>query len=394
VISGNSCFDEAFLSAFVYGYSRPGNTAIVAGSEVRLTCRMSNQRVSWLFTPSSTTSPMSIVSDCDVVLSQIGTYTTDRSNASCDLIIPNVQLGQAGTYTCQDPFTLDQPKSALLIVLESEPVGELLVAEDDCLARMTCTMRYRGLLAPQMSWTNGDDLANATTTTTTEEEVTSYIDITLLPDAGLPRHTCLTYFNAPEPQPPSQIDPATNPPEYTHHWTSPAVIIDEQEVCPILVQKNDVNGSNAAFFHRTWQAFRDGFSDGGSRVRYWIGLDRLSSITLGDNCTLHMDLQALNGSWFWAEYDHFEVANAADLFQLSVGGYNGDSGDLLAYHNGSRFATYDFDYNNCATRSGGGFWFNNCYDAGINCAPEHNFYWFPDGITPIHLTQTTLWLLC
>ena len=172
-------------------------------------------------------------------------------------------------------------------------------------------------------------------------------------------------------------------------------ILSLAEVCPILVQRNELNGASGAFFNKTWQTFRDGFSDG--RLRFWIGLDRLHSVTVRDNCTLHLDLQALNGSWFWAEYDHFEVANAADLIQLSVGGYKGDSGDLLAYHNGTQFATYDYNDNNtCARRYGGGFWYDNCYDAGINCAPSYNFYWFPVGISSftIHLNQSTLWLLC
>ena len=59
-----------------------------------------------------------------------------------------------------------------------------------------------------------------------------------------------------------------------------------------------------------------------------------------------------------------KMATYINLFQatytINVGGYTGDAGDSLAYHNGQRFSTYDRDNDssgsNCAQDWKGAWW--------------------------------------
>ena len=105
---------------------------------------------------------------------------------------------------------------------------------------------------------------------------------------------------------------------------------------PIL--RNDVAGSNAYFFNRTWNQYRQEF--GSPTSQYWIGLDRLHEITQG-NCKIRFDLQLLNGLWYFAQYSTFSVGDLSTNYVLQIGGYSGNLSDAMAYHNGQPFSTYD-----------------------------------------------------
>jgi hypothetical protein len=270
------------------------------------------------------------------------------------------------------------------------------MADDQCLMRISCSVDYDGELAPSMSWTDssGSPVLNVTTTVT-KNQVISNLDIFVPPQVSLiESYTCLTFFNPPELSHLStHVIPATNAPVFTYQWSSPTIIINETEVCPILVQRNDLEGANSYFFQRSWTEFREGFSDANSR-HYWIGLDRLNELTTPDNCTVHFDLHNSDGAWFWAEYTHFVVGDLENNFTLSVSGYTGSTGDFMLYHNNQRFATYDFDNNGCANDYGGGFWHDNCYDAGINQGPDYNFYWFTTYPDHYYMNESVVWLLC
>ena len=76
-----------------------------------------------------------------------------------------------------------------------------------------------------------------------------------------------------------------------------------------------------------------------------------------------------DGKTFWAAYDRFSVGPESGNYKLSVGDYNRGSTvpDMMAYHNGMMFSTYDRDNDKnsgeCARSWKGGWWYNNCFDA-------------------------------
>jgi len=79
----------------------------------------------------------------------------------------------------------------------------------------------------------------------------------------------------------------------------------------LLVQQN-VNGSD--FFNRSWEEFKVGFND--SRGNYWLGNDLLHQLTVKNPYKLRFDLQALNLSWYYAEYSTFIVFSEAQNYQM------------------------------------------------------------------------------
>ena len=42
-------------------------------------------------------------------------------------------------------------------------------------------------------------------------------------------------------------------------------------------------------------------------------------------------------------YNAFSIANEADGYRLTIGGYSGDAGESMIYHDGKMFSTKDRD---------------------------------------------------
>ena len=74
-------------------------------------------------------------------------------------------------------------------------------------------------------------------------------------------------------------------------------------------------------FHRNWDAYKRGF--GNVRGEFWLGLDKIHRLTLGNNTKLHVDLEDNHGNTAFAEYDSFTVASERAKYRLSLGRYSG-----------------------------------------------------------------------
>jgi hypothetical protein len=121
-------------------------------------------------------------------------------------------------------------------------------------------------------------------------------------------------------------------------------------------------------FYRNWTDYRDGFGD--LNGEFWLGLDKIHLLTETEQ-HLRIDLQDFDGNRRYAKYTLFAVANGTSKYNLTVGQYNGDAGDSLAYHNGMKFTTQDNDNDfwsssNCAVQYQGAWWYNNCYNSNLN----------------------------
>jgi len=156
------------------------------------------------------------------------------------------------------------------------------------------------------------------------------------------------------------------------------------------------------FFNRSWAEFKVGFND--TRGNYWLGNDLLSQLTLSRRYKLRFDLQARNLSWYYAEYSSFFVFGESRNYTLHVSGYSGNAGDLLSWHNGMMFTTYDRDNdpytnsrynNNCAVWLGGGFWYKTCAWCRVNAGLGRDyFYWLSRQTGRLFLESTRMWLMC
>ena len=142
--------------------------------------------------------------------------------------------------------------------------------------------------------------------------------------------------------------------------------------------------SGSSSFNQNWTMFKLGF--GNTSADYWIGNDRLNILTKSGLFRLYVELQATDQLWSYVWYNTFIIGNESTGYQLQVGGYSGSGGgpgNSLASSgstalNGMKFSTMDVDNDqngsNCAISKGGGFWYNSCTAACVNCAGS-NFVW-------------------
>ena len=71
-------------------------------------------------------------------------------------------------------------------------------------------------------------------------------------------------------------------------------------------------------------------------------------------------------------YDTFRIADEADGYRLTIGGYSGDADDSMTEaHGGQMFSTKDKDNDpsmsqNCAEINTGAWWYGPCGDANLN----------------------------
>jgi len=165
----------------------------------------------------------------------------------------------------------------------------------------------------------------------------------------------------------------------------------------LLIQQN-INGSN--FFNRSWEEFKVGFND--SRGNYWLGNELLHQLTVKNPYKLRVDVEALNGSWYYAQYSTFVVFSEAYNYKILVTVHSGNAGDAFVNQNNMMFTTYDRDNdpwnnprykNNCAVFNGGGFWYYKCSMASVNVVRGRgeNFRWYPGNIS---LLSSRMWLAC
>ena len=166
----------------------------------------------------------------------------------------------------------------------------------------------------------------------------------------------------------------------------------------MLIQQN-VDGSY--FFNRSWAEFKVGFND--SRGNYWLGNDLLSQLTVNDRYKLKFELQSRSNTsnWYSAQYSTFRVLPETHNYKLQVYRYAGNAGrDAFSNQNNMMFSTHDRDNDGstgkCAAYWGGGFWYNKCFQCGVNVfysEPPWGFSW--NGLPGGHLLQSSrMWLQC
>ena len=76
-------------------------------------------------------------------------------------------------------------------------------------------------------------------------------------------------------------------------------------------------------FYRTWEEYKDGFGNAGGEV--WLGNEHLYRITSQGRYELRVDMQDLDGAWYYAYYDNFEIKSESENFKLIVGAFTGNT---------------------------------------------------------------------
>ena len=125
-------------------------------------------------------------------------------------------------------------------------------------------------------------------------------------------------------------------------------------------------------FYRNWTDYKDGFGD--LKGNFWMGLEKLHKLAApGKGAKLRVDVRGgvSPGEAKYAEYSLFEIRDESDGYRLIIGGYTGNAGDSLTYHNNMKFSTKDRDQDtllsiNCSKFFKGAWWYASCYSSNLN----------------------------
>ncbi|XP_053955346.1 angiopoietin-related protein 7 isoform X1 [Anastrepha ludens] len=123
-------------------------------------------------------------------------------------------------------------------------------------------------------------------------------------------------------------------------------------------------------FYRGWLEYQAGFGNLGGE--FFIGLDKLHALTASAVHELLILLQDFDGVNRYARYNLFAIGSEKEDYALNLlGEYEGDAGDSLTYHAGSKFSTFDNDNDgcvdcNCAQSRNGAWWYNWCDMSNLN----------------------------
>ncbi|ESO94572.1 hypothetical protein LOTGIDRAFT_118333, partial [Lottia gigantea] len=121
-------------------------------------------------------------------------------------------------------------------------------------------------------------------------------------------------------------------------------------------------------FNRRWMEYKYGF--GNPYGEFWLGNEIIYMMTKQKQYTLRIDMWDWEGNKAYAEYTSFSLEDENQQYRLHVGGYHGDAGDSLSYHDKMAFSTEDVDNDrhtrHCAAENKGGWWFNSCYSSHLN----------------------------
>ncbi|XP_070173037.1 fibrinogen C domain-containing protein 1-like [Littorina saxatilis] len=122
-------------------------------------------------------------------------------------------------------------------------------------------------------------------------------------------------------------------------------------------------------FFRNWTDYRNGFGD--MEGNFWLGLDKLHSLTTSQKCELRVDLRKWDGSKGHATYSGFFVEGVGHNFALQYDKFTGgNAGDSLSQHRGQHFSTRDRDHDtnsmNCAQYFHGAWWYDFCHVSNLN----------------------------
>ncbi|XP_062602092.1 ficolin-1-A-like [Saccostrea cucullata] len=113
-------------------------------------------------------------------------------------------------------------------------------------------------------------------------------------------------------------------------------------------------------FFRTWNEYKNGF--GNISNEFWLGNDKINTITNSGNYTLRIDLKDFLRNSRYASYSVFNVGNEESGYVLGV---SGDS--FSTRHYGATFVTKDRDDDKtCANRIKRGWWYKVCHAANLN----------------------------
>ncbi|XP_013224203.1 fibrinogen-like protein 1-like protein isoform X1 [Columba livia] len=139
-----------------------------------------------------------------------------------------------------------------------------------------------------------------------------------------------------------------------------------------VIQRN--RQSTEITWAESWTTYKYGF--GNVHTEYWLGTEYIHQISRQKVYRVRFIIwDAANYARF-ADYNPFSVEDESQGYRLRLGVYSGTAEDAMSsdnprkVHNNMKFSTKDRDQDtyrgNCASHSGGGWWYSACYSVRLN----------------------------
>ncbi|XP_065587701.1 fibrinogen-like protein 1-like protein [Cyrtonyx montezumae] len=139
-----------------------------------------------------------------------------------------------------------------------------------------------------------------------------------------------------------------------------------------VIQRNRYNTDIT--WAESWSTYKYGF--GNVHGDYWLGTEYVHQITKQKVYQVRFIIHDASNNTKFAEYNLFSLDNESQGYRLRLGTYAGAAGDAMGsdnpsnVHNNLKFSTKDWNQDtsrrNCASRSGGGWWYSVCYSVRLN----------------------------
>ncbi|XP_042735776.1 fibrinogen-like protein 1-like protein isoform X1 [Lagopus leucura] len=139
-----------------------------------------------------------------------------------------------------------------------------------------------------------------------------------------------------------------------------------------VIQRNSHNTDIT--WAESWSTYKYGF--GNVRGDYWLGTEYIHQIAKQKVYQVRFVIHDASNNVRFADYNLFSLDDEAQGYRLRLGSYTGTAGDAMDsdnpsnMHNNMKFSTKDRDQDtsrkNCASRSGGGWWYSACYSVRLN----------------------------
>ncbi|XP_059685465.1 fibrinogen-like protein 1-like protein [Gavia stellata] len=139
-----------------------------------------------------------------------------------------------------------------------------------------------------------------------------------------------------------------------------------------VIQRN--RQSTEITWAESWSTYKYGF--GNVHTEYWLGTEYIHQISKQKVYQVKFVIWDAANNIKFADYNLFSLEDESHGYRLRLGTYTGtledamDSNNPRNVHNNMKFSTKDRDQDtyrgNCASRSGGGWWYSACYSVRLN----------------------------
>ncbi|CAL1301594.1 unnamed protein product [Larinioides sclopetarius] len=133
-----------------------------------------------------------------------------------------------------------------------------------------------------------------------------------------------------------------------------------------VIQRRGQYGNGEDYFNKKWNYYKQGF--GNLKKEFWLGNDKIYSITNQGQYELRMDLEQDDGKSAFTVFENFWIEYEDAKYKLHLSDGSGPGGDAISNHDGYAFYTGDQPNrpgNDQSTRSGG-WWRNGKGTSSLN----------------------------